>query len=275
MRPSLKGSVLLAAILALAALIVPAVGQAATGSPSVDVIVTTDRSSYDPGELVTITVRVFRDGSPISAGIHRAVLTKYSTWGMGRQQSITRHFHQTGPGVFVAQAQAGDPGIRQIYVEAKSYVSGKCGGCYTVIGANTGSYAVKPLPSKMIVCRHPDYVVKHIVDVPDWNVDPPVTWALPNHVVGSIHGMAADVTFELARAGTAVWSSAPPFGFVNDDLRGLQRSELSFDPQTGTISGDLDFRDADRNDPNWHFFIRALASNGETIATIWMQIAFR
>lgn len=274
MRPFLKGSILLLAVVAMAALVIPAYGQYGTGSSSLDVIVTTDRSSYDPGDPVTITVRVLRDGQPVPAQIHRAVLTKYDNWGMGRQQSITRHFHQAGPGVLVAQAQAGDPGLRQLYVEAKAYVQNACGGCSGVIGANTGSYAVKPLPSKLLVCQ-PDFVVKHVVDVPNWSVDPPVTWALPPHVASSIRARAANVTFELARAGTAVWSAAPPFGFVNDDLSGLQRSQLAFDPQTGTISGDLDFRDADRNDPNWHFLIRALNDEGDVIATVWMQIAFR
>ncbi len=274
MRPLVRGSFLLLVALAVAVLAVPVLGQSGSSSSSLDVVVTTDRSSYDSGDVVTITVRVLRDGSPVSARIHRAVLTKYNSWGMGRQQSIARHFRQKQPGVLVAQARAGDPGLRQVYVQVKSSVRGRCGGCVGVLAANTGSYAVKPLPSKMVVCQ-PDYVVKHVVDVPDWNVDPPVTWALPDHVVNRIYSTAGNVTFELARAGTAVWSSAPPFGFVNDDLEGLQRSELSFDPQTGTISGDLDFRDADRSDPNWHFFIRAINDDGEVIATVWMQVAFR
>lgn len=274
MRPFLKGSILLMAVVAAVALVAPAFAQSGAGSSPLNVVVTTDSSSYDPGEPVTITVRVRQDGNPVSARIHRAVLTKYNQWGMGRQQSITRHFHQQRPGVLVAQAKAGKPGVRQLYVEVATYTRSKCGGCVRTKGSSTGSFSVKPRPSKLRVCK-PDFVVKHVVDVPGWNVDPPVTWGLPNHVLNGVHARANNVTFELAQAGTAVWSSAPPFGFVNDDLRGLQRSRLSFNPQTGAISGDLDFRDVDRNDPDWHFFIRALDGNGNVIATVWMHVAFR
>ena len=274
MRPLWQGSVLLAVCLAVAAVAVPAFAQSGSNSSSLNVVVTTDQAGYDPGERVTITVQVARDGQPVSARIHRAILTRYSQWGMGRQQSIARHFHQIQPGVLVAQAPAGDPGLRQLYVEVSTYVSGPCGGCNRVIGAGTASYAVNPLPSKLAFCD-PEFVVKHVVDVPDWTVDPPVTWDLPDHVLTQIRSRANNVTFELAPAGTAVWSSAPPFGWVNDDLSNLQRSQLTFDPQTGTVSGDLDFRDADRNDPNWHYFIRAQNGNGQVIATVWMQIAFR
>lgn len=274
MRSVFKGSVVLIALVAVAALATPAYGQYGSESSGLDVSVTTDRSDYNSGEHVTITVRVTRDGQAVSAHLRRAVLTKYSHWGMGRQHSITRQFHQRHPGVFVAQARAGDAGLRQVYVEVSANVRGGCGGCSRVFGSGTAAYNVNPKRSKLFVCK-PDFVVKHVVDVPDWNVDPPVTWDLPHHVFNRIDAMANDVTFELVPAGTAVWSSVPPFGVVNNDLSNLQRSELSFDPQTGTISGDLDFRDADRNDPNWHYFIRALDGNGEVIATVWMHIAFR
>jgi len=274
MRPSRIGSVLLVAAVVGAILAVPAIGQDRSSQSSLNVAVTTDRPNYDPGDRVTITVRVTQDGQPTSARIHRAVLTKYNQWGMGQQQSIARHFHQRSPGVFVAQAKAGKPGPRQLYVAAKAFQKGRCGGCVGIKAAGTGSFNVNPRRSKVRICK-PDYVVKHVVNVPDWNVDPPVSWELSDRVLRNIRGTAGNVTFELAHAGTAVWSSAPPFGVVNDDLKNLQYSQLSFDSQTGTISGDLDFRDADRNDPNWHFYIRALDSQGDVVATVWMHIAFR
>lgn len=274
MRPLRIGSILLVAAVVGAVLAVPALGQGGSTQSPLNVTVTTDRPNYDPGDLVTITVRVTQNGQPTSARIHRAVLTKYNQWGVGQQQSIARHFYQKSPGVFVAQAKAGKPGPRQLYVAVKTYQKRKCGRCVGIKAAGTGSFNVKPRRSKVRICK-PDYVVKHVVNVPDWNVDPPVSWELSNRVLRNIRSRAGNVTFELAPAGTAVWSSIPPFGVVNDDLNNLKYSKLSFNSQTGTISGNLDFRDADRNDPNWHFYIRALNSQGDVVATVWMHIAFR
>lgn len=271
MRPFVKGLMPLLVIAVVGVVPAPAVAQGSDGS-ALTVLVTTDQSNYETGELVTLTVRVLRDGHPVSARIHRAILTKYDARGHGRQRWITRHFHQSQTGVFVAQAKAGRPGLRQVYVQVQTFFHSRCGGCAGILKAGTASYVVQPLPSKLITCK-PDFVVKHVVDVPGFNVDPPVTWALPSYVTASLQRRADTVTFELAPGGTVIWSAALPFGFINDDLSELERSNLSFDPRTGAIEGNLDFRDVEKR--RYHFYIRALNREGVVIAGIWVQIVFR
>ncbi len=248
------------------------------------VAVSTDKGEYDPGEVVTITVRVLLDGHPVSAAIDRAYIDIGPGAGFSSRHYITGDFTQVSPGVFVARGKAGKPGARQIYVAASTTIKEDCC-CEKVCGVGFAFYSVRQVcqPScyyqpcypcyqpcyPCVECRAPDFFIKHFVNPADYTGHEKITLSIPNHIMAQLLGMADPVTFREAPPGSVIWSDVPGMGWTNEALADFG---LSLDPVTGKIKGYLTAA-GDVFD-NHFFFIEALNSDGEVIAGIWIEIAF-
>ncbi|MGQ9734877.1 MAG: hypothetical protein ACUVQU_07550 [Candidatus Bipolaricaulia bacterium] len=257
--------------------------QAQAQAAELTVLVSTDKPEYQTGELVTITVRVLLDGVPVASRLELAYIDIAYDSGSSFRHYITWDFIPVATGVFVAQAKAGPAGLRQVYVAASATITEGCC-CRTIYASGLTYFTVKPgctcqpcyyypcwccQPCQPCPeCRAPDFFLRYTITIV--SDDPPVSFSLPDYVVTQLEQRAASpVTFREAPAHTVVWSSIPGFGWVNDALSELG---LALDPETGRISGNVDFRWVRKD--RYFFFIEALNPMGEVVAGIWVEIAF-
>jgi hypothetical protein len=241
--------------------------------------VSTDKLEYQAGEIVTITARVLLDDVPVAAKIDTAYIDITYDSGLASRNYITWDFSPLAPGVFVAQARAGASGTRRVYVAASTTVREGCC-CRTICAFAWAGYTVTPgcqtcyqpcftwpCCQPCVPCWAPDFFIRYTVTIV--SADPPVSFSLPPHVTSALLERANPLTFREAPPHSVTWSSIPGFGWVNDALSELG---LSLDPETGRISGNLDFRRVRKD--RYYFFIEALNPAGEVVAGIWVEIAF-
>jgi hypothetical protein len=247
--------------------------------------ITTDKTEYDPGEVVTVTVRIFLDGQPVSGHIDRAYIDVTDAAGFPHRSYISKDFTQVSPGVFVAYGKAGRPGSRQVYVAASTTVKEGCC-CERICGVGFAFYSVRQVCQPCYQpcyqpccqpcwqpcypcaeCRAPDFFLKYFVDRPDIGGEEKLILSIKDHVMQQLLQMANPITFREAPPHSVMWSDFPGMGWTNDALADLG---LSLDPETGMISGYLG--SAALTKDKYFFFIEALNPGGEVIAGIWIEI---
>ena len=117
------------------------------------VTVTTDKEVYQPGELITIQVRVTRDGQPVPARIYDAYIDITYADGWTVRRYIAWQLQPVGLGLFVVQGYAGRTGVREVHVTV--YLQETCcyGGwpvqcwcCCVLWGSGTATYQVVSPP---------------------------------------------------------------------------------------------------------------------------------
>jgi hypothetical protein len=240
--------------------------------------VKTDKDEYQAGEIVTIEVRVYLNGQLVPAHIDMAYIDISYDSGYTRRNYITRDFKQVSPGVFVARGKAIKAGSRQIYVAARAIIKEDC--CYkTVCGFGSAHFLVyQPCPPVYYPCPPvyqpcppvyqpcPCFYQKWVVTYYVPHVDP--TLELPRSVRDYLDQLGVEVTFQEAPKGSEAWG----WGLLAKPNDALADVGLTLDPQTGTISGDLQLRYHRRR---FLFLIYAMDTQGQCVAKIWIDLHLR
>ncbi|HEY5596884.1 MAG TPA: hypothetical protein VIL47_06430 [Candidatus Bipolaricaulota bacterium] len=118
--------------------------------------VTTDKALYQPGEVVTVTVRTFVNGEPAPVTIASAQVTVTLPNGKTVYSDIRPDFHRVSPGVYRAVGQVNAPGVRQVDVVASIEQKVGCK-CQVKVIKSQGvtAYAVESLPLSVAISADP------------------------------------------------------------------------------------------------------------------------
>lgn len=118
--------------------------------------VTTDKAFYQPGEVVTVTVRTFVNGEPAPVSIASAQVTLTLPDGRIVHSDIRSDFRAVDAGVYRAVGQAHAPGVRQVEVQAfiQQRVGCKCE-LRVIKSQGVTAYAVASLPLSVAISADP------------------------------------------------------------------------------------------------------------------------